>query len=45
MFTTSDIAKAICHSIDKNEQLRLQALLLVNVHSVGKIKRDIHCNK
>ena len=29
MFTTSDITKAICHSRDKNEQLRLQALLLV----------------
>jgi transposase len=29
MFTTSDIATAICRSCDKNEKLRLQALLLV----------------
>ena len=29
MFITSDIATAICRSCDKNEKLRLQALLLV----------------
>ena len=29
MFITSDIATAICLSCDKNEKLRLQALLLV----------------
>ena len=29
MFITSDIATAICSSCDKNEKLRLQALLLV----------------
>ena len=29
MFSTSDIAIAICRSCDKNEKLRLQALLLV----------------
>ena len=29
MFITSDIATAICRSCDKNETLRLQALLLV----------------
>jgi transposase len=29
MFTTSDITTAICSSCDKNEKLRLQALLLV----------------
>ena len=29
MFTISDIATAICRSCDKNEKLRLQALLLV----------------
>jgi len=28
MFTTSDIATAICRSCNKNEQIRLQALLL-----------------
>jgi len=38
MFTTSDITKAICHSRDKNEQLRLQALLLVkNGLSLAKV--------
>jgi transposase len=29
MFTTPDITTAICHSSDKNEKLKLQALLLV----------------
>ena len=29
MFITPDIATAICRSCDKNEKLRLQALLLV----------------
>ena len=29
MFSTSDIATAICRSCDKNEKLRLQVLLLV----------------
>ena len=29
MFTTSDISTAICCSCDKNEKLRLQALLLI----------------
>jgi len=41
MFTTSDIATAICHSCDKNEKLRLQALLLVkNGLSPAKVAED-----
>jgi transposase len=46
MFTTSDIAKAICHSIDKNEQLRLQALLLVkNGLSPAKVAKDFSVHR
>ena len=41
MFTTSDIATAICLSCDKNEKLRLQALLLVkNGLSPAKVAKD-----
>jgi len=41
MFTTSDIATAICCSCDKNEKLRLQALLLVkNGLSPAKVAED-----
>ena len=41
MFTTSDITKAICRSFDKNEKLRLQALLLVkNGSSPAKVADD-----
>jgi transposase len=41
MFTTSDIATAICRSYDKNEKLRLQALLLVkNGLSPAKVAKD-----
>jgi transposase-like protein len=41
MFTTSDIVKAICRSSDKNEKLRLQALLLVkNGLSPAKVAED-----
>ena len=41
MFTTSDIATAICCSCDKNEKLRLQALLLVkNGLSPAKVAKD-----
>ena len=46
MFTTSDITKAICHSRDKNEQLRLQALLLVkNGLSPAKIAKDFSVHR
>lgn len=41
MFTTSDIATAICRSCDKNEKLRLQVLLLVkNGLSPAKVAKD-----
>ncbi|RPJ71672.1 MAG: helix-turn-helix domain-containing protein, partial [Alphaproteobacteria bacterium] len=41
MFTTSDIATAICLSGDKNEQLKLQALLFVkNGLGPAKIAED-----
>ena len=41
MFTTSDITTAICRSCDKNEKLRLQALLLVkNGLSPAKVAKD-----
>ena len=46
MFTTSDIAMAICRSCDKNEQLRLQALLLVkNGLSPAKIAEDFSVHR
>ena len=46
MFTTSDIAIAICHSCDKNEQLRLQALLLVkNGLSPAKVAEDFSVHR
>ncbi|KKG66245.1 hypothetical protein DU74_09240 [Methanosarcina mazei] len=46
MFTTSEIAKAICHSRDKNEQLRLQALLLVkNGLSPAKVAKDFSVHR
>lgn len=34
MFTTSDIATAICRSSDKNENLRLQALLYIKIGTI-----------
>ena len=41
MFSISDITKAICHSCDKGEKLRLQALLLVkNGSSPAKVAED-----
>ena len=46
MFTTSDITKAICHSCDKNEKLRLQALLLVkNGLSPAKVAEDFSVHR
>jgi transposase len=46
MFTTSDIAKAICLSLDKNAQLRLQALLLVkNGLSPAKVAKDFSVHR
>jgi len=46
MFTTSDITKAICHSRDKNEKLRLQALLLVkNGMSPAKVAEDLSVHR
>ena len=41
MFITPDIATAICRSCDKNEKLRLQALLLVKSGlSPAKVAED-----
>jgi transposase len=46
MFTTSDITNAICRSCDKNEKLRLQALLLVkNGLSPAKVAKDFSVNR
>jgi transposase len=46
MFTTSDITKAICRSCDKNEKLRLQALLLVkNGSSPAKVAEDFSVHR
>ena len=46
MFTTSDIATAICRSCDKSEQLRLQALLLVkNGLSPAKVAEDFSVHR
>ncbi len=46
MFTTSDIATAICCSCDKNEKLRLQALLLVkNGLSPAKVAKDLSVHR
>jgi len=46
MFTTSDITIAICRSCDKNEKLRLQALLLVkNGLSPAKVAKDFSVNR
>ena len=46
MFTTSDIIKAICCSCDKNEKLRLQALLLVkNGLSPAKVAEDFSVHR
>jgi transposase len=46
MFTTSDIATAICRSCDKNEKLRLQALLLVkNDLSPAKVAEDFSVHR
>jgi transposase len=46
MFTTSDIAMAICRSCDRNEQLRLQALLLVkNGLSPAKVAEDFSVHR
>jgi transposase len=46
MFTTSDIATALCSSCDKNEKLRLQALLLVkNGLSPAKVAEDFSVHR
>ena len=46
MFTTSDITKALCRSCDKNEKLRLQALLLVkNGLSPAKVAEDFSVHR
>jgi transposase len=46
MFTTSDIAMAICRSCNKDEQLRLQALLLVkNGLSPAKVAEDFSVHR
>ena len=46
MFTTSDIATAICRSCNKNEQIRLQALLLVkNGLSPAKIAEEFSVHR
>jgi len=46
MFTTSDITKAICRSCDRNEKLRLQALLLVkNGLSPAKVAEDFSVHR
>ena len=46
MFTTSDITTSICHSCDKNEKLRLQALLLVkNGLSPAKVAEDFSVHR
>jgi transposase len=46
MFTTSDIATAIYRSCDKNEQLRLQALLLVkNGLSSAKVAEEFSVHR
>ncbi len=45
-FTTSDIATAICHSSNKNEQMRLQALLLVkNGLSPAKVAEEFSVHR
>ncbi len=42
MFTTYDIATAVSSSYNKNERIRLQALLLVkNGLSVAKVAEDL----
>ena len=46
IFTTSDIATAICRSCNKNEQFRLQALLLVkNGLSPAKVAEDFSVHR
>ena len=46
MFTTSDITKAICRSCDKDEKLRLQALLLVkNGLSPAKVAENFSVHR
>ena len=46
MFTTDDLEKAIASSCDKNEQMRLQALLLYkNGLNPGKIAKDFSVNR
>jgi len=46
MFTTPDITTAICRSGDKNEKLRLQALLLVkNGLSPAKVAEDFSVHR
>jgi transposase len=46
MFTTSYITTAICRSCDKNEKLRLQALLLVkNGLSPAKVTEDFSVHR
>ncbi len=46
IFTTSDIATAICCSCNKNEQIRLQALLLVkNGLSPAKVAEEFSVHR
>jgi transposase len=46
MFTTSDISTAICRSCNKNEQIRLQALLLVkNGMSPAKVAKEFSVHR
>lgn len=46
MFNTPDITAAICRSCDKNEKLRLQALLLVkNGLSPAKVAKDFSVHR
>ena len=40
MFTTSDIATAICRFCDKNEKLRLQALLWLKIVYPAEVAED-----
>jgi len=46
MFTTSDISTAICRSCNKNEQIRLQVLLLVkNGMSPAKVAKEFSVHR
>ena len=45
MFTTSNIATAICRSCDKNEKLRLQALLWLKIVYPAKVAEDFSVHR